>query len=577
MELLKKYGVLFLICLIGLLLRLVAWPFAQVVDADAVTRIFIAEKWIDDPHLISEGIWPPLHHYFNAFAIWISGEHLNGPILMHILFAVFTAIPIYYFTKREFGEKGAWLAALVYLLCPVVFRNSFHTLSGIPYAFFMACSMNYLSKSLREASVKYAVLAGFFITIAAGFRYEAWILIAVFTGITVYYRKWKLLGVFWCVAMIFPTFWMIGNYIAHEDIFFGVSGINKWKIESVSLVNKIQRIIFFPFSWFFLFSPFLVALLIYSMVKRWRKKQLLISRMVWSVPFFVMFLLFIYNASKGTLLTQHRFTTTLILFSTPFVPIIFANVKWNSSKKIFTALIFIGLLPLSYVWMKYPYEKMFGSNTSLGMAVRATRILSFRTINAIPELKDQNYVDIKNDIVRNIDESSGLLLDFTTWESSYYLAMNSKLHPNQIFIVDGSYYGGIYLTRVKEIVNEHPNGIIMLKCKSKFEKSYKIKGNILSFNVNGELCIKLTPVMSDGYVALFRYEKTHCSNMEGIEDTPDISFCPDENTSAFYKNQIKDNPLWFSDIVVKAAKNGISIEEALDRDAEWLLMNGNTK
>jgi len=268
---------LYLIVLIGFILRIIALPFSQVVDADATSRIFIAENWLDTPHLIYEGIWLPLHHYINAFAIAIFQEHHIGPVLFHIILACFTAIPLYHFTKREFSARGAWLTAAFYLLCPIIFRNSFHVLSGIPHAFFIALALNAISKSIRHKDYKQAIFAGLFMTIASGFRYEAWLLIALLSGVYLFFNQWKL-GLWFCtVSLLFPIFWMAGNYIAHDHILHGVTGVYNSDIvdlhnSELSYVEIVKRIVFFPFSLLYLFSPIVVVFLGLEIFRRIKNK-----------------------------------------------------------------------------------------------------------------------------------------------------------------------------------------------------------------------------------------------------------------------------------------------------------------
>jgi hypothetical protein len=94
---------IFWLVLIGLIVRLVALPFVHTDDADAVTRVFMAYKWLQEPHWIVSDVWLPLHLYMNAFIIRLSGGDLiYAPKLVNILFAVATVIPLYKFTENEF-------------------------------------------------------------------------------------------------------------------------------------------------------------------------------------------------------------------------------------------------------------------------------------------------------------------------------------------------------------------------------------------------------------------------------------------------------------------------------------------
>lgn len=132
----KKYQTISLIVLLGFFLRLLAFPFAQVVDADATTRVLIAESWLQSPSLIYEGVWPPLHFYFNALAIAVSGERLVMPILFHIIIGSATAYPF-------ISSPSESLMRLVhgFPLCCMYYAQSF---SEIRFILCQECHMHSL-------------------------------------------------------------------------------------------------------------------------------------------------------------------------------------------------------------------------------------------------------------------------------------------------------------------------------------------------------------------------------------------------------------------------------------------------
>ncbi len=259
---------------LSLFIHLIFLFFSQSIDADATSRILIAERFIDSPEFITHGIWLPIHHYYNVLGILLTGEHLYGPILLNILLVSLTVIPVFKFTEREFSEKGAWFVACLYILSPIIFRNTYFALSGIPFLFFVAWGMNLASKSIKDNNWKLAVYGGIFMTIGAGFRYEGWLMIALLTLIYFSRNKYKLLIYFWFFAMIFPAFWMIGNFIENGDFFSGLTGAYDWNIgmegvnDDITAVDKVKRIIFFPISWFLIFSPLLVIPSVILVIKK---------------------------------------------------------------------------------------------------------------------------------------------------------------------------------------------------------------------------------------------------------------------------------------------------------------------
>ena len=501
MKLTSENRNLLLLVVIGIILRLIFIPFVQITDADATSRIFISEKWLDNPTFLTEGIWPPFHYYFNAIALMITGERIYGPMLFHIVITCLTIIPLYHFTKREFAAKGAWFSIVFYLLCPIIFRNSFQALSGLPHAFFIAMALNSISKSIRFKDVNQAIYAGIFLTIAAGFRYEAWLLIAVFTVIFLLFKQFKLVLFFWCFSMIFPIFWMTGNYIAHNELLFGLAEPNNLEIAFGFI---IERVIFFPFSWFFLFSPLFVILIGSKIYQKIKAKELKTSRLIWSIPFWTLLTVFIYKTYEETLLMQHRFTILLILFSTPFISILFENVQWNRLKVIGYGLVFASLMPLSYVWMRIPYENIFAFSDTLNYVFTHIREGSQNQFEAIPTISDQNYVEYSIEINNKLKKKSGLVLDFTTWDNGFYLALNSTIKAKQIFLINGTKNGQIDLESLKSNFSNYPKGVILLNSDSMLVKNYQIKDDILT--IDDSCVLKLTAVLEKSKTKIFEYQ-----------------------------------------------------------------------
>lgn len=575
MKLLRNNQALYLIVFLGFVLRLIALPFSQVVDADAVTRVFIAGNWLANPHFIYEGIWLPIHFYFNGIAIAIFGERVTGPILFHIILTCLTAIPLFYFTKREFSEKGAWFVAAFYMLSPIVFRNSFHTLSGLPYAFFVAHAMNHISKSVRNDDFRQAIYAGLYMTIAAGFRYEAWLLIAIFTGVYLLFRKWKYTVYFWVASMIFPAFWMAGNYIAHGNIFFGLSGTYEWNIlmegvnDQISTSERITRLLFFPVSWFLYFSPLLVIWLAWKAVQAIKTGDIKRPHLIWSIPFWVVFIMFGYRAYEGTLLLFHRYTISLILLSAPFTALIFEHVRWERLTRVAAVIILASLIPLSYVWMGIPVEKMFSFNQPLYAAFKEIRTDSQQNFQAIPRLSIQKYVDYSKVINSHITEESGLILDFVMWDNTFYLALNSQLPRDQVYIVDGSKHGQVYHEGLQKICTEFPTGVILLKCFSKFSDRYQLAGNILTLQLDDTYHLKLTYIAGEMGVGIFEYEVTDIPG-----EREELAFdCPEKNSLQHILFSLRYNYKLQNDIRRKARDHGHSFEKQFMNDAQWILEN----
>ncbi len=489
--------------LVGLLLRLILLPFTQVVDADAVTRIFMAQEWWENPIWISEGVWPPLHQYFYGVIVGITGDHQTTPILISMLLSSLSAIPMYHFIKREFHERAAFWISLALVLSPILFRNSYHTLSGTPFILLLLLCMNSLSKSWREDSLKAAFWAGVFMTLACGFRYEGWMLFAVFTGFGVLQKAWKTTAVFWIVGMLFPAFWMIGNYLAHQDFFYGLSGAYDWNIVKEGVNSYLPRDIlllrwfFFPASWLFLFSPILVVVLLIGMFRLIRTKQFNWQKWRWGGVFLFVLIVFVYKSHNGTLLTQHRFTGTLIVFSLPMLALL-----WQLESKLLLWITKIGilsLLPLSIFWGRPNYAKVFPDGTSTHHALGHFRDISYKGLAGVPRLHDQSVVSLKETLTKNLKENDGLVIDFINWESSYYLALESGVNKKQLFLVNGASNAQLDVYNLRLRVQRHNRGVLLFKKGSALHELFYNERMVVFYNMN------LVKVFESDKVEIYKY------------------------------------------------------------------------
>lgn len=576
MNSLKPNTRLLLLFLVGFVVRLIALPFSHIVDGDVNARMQLTVNWLNNPQFISEGVWLPLHYYFSGIAVFISGETVIAPKVLHALFACLTIFPLFHFTKREFSEKGAWFSVAFFLFCPVVFRNSFLALSGIPHAFFIACALNFMSKSIRLDLTRNAIYAGISMTIASGFRYEAWLLIAIFTGIYILFKEWKKTIVFWLFAMIFPAFWMIGNYMAHQDIFYGLSGAYNWNVimegvnDKLRPIDSIIRIIYFPFIWFIQLTPILSTLLIIAILRKLRKRTLLKTRLIWSIPFWIMFVVFVYKAFEGTLLLQQRFAISLILLSSPFLGAIFEEIKLNKLRQQLIYILIPLMLPLSYIWLKIPGDKIFFFSESLQEAFLETRAMSQTTIEAIPRIHDEKFIKSSDSFKRAATKESGVILDFISYEKTAHLAVDFQIEPEKIFVMDGSTNGTLYEENLLRVLQNHPKGIILLKCYSKFSQYYNLAGNVLTFHCAPEKKLILKPISRDLGVGFYEYKIEKYASSDSTESCLN---CPEENSLDFFKAQMKDDNYWNTQLRIKAEKYHRSIEEQIELEAHWLSEN----
>lgn len=440
--------------------KLVVLPFSQTVDADAVSRIFISQDWKNNPHWIATSVWGPFHFYLNGFFLMIWDNVIYTPKLVNILFSVLTLFPFFFFTKREFNPKGAVIATIFFGLCPILFRNSFMGLSETPYLFFLVLSLNLVSKAIRENNTKAIVLAGLAITLSAGFRYEAWFLLLLISFLLLFV-DWKKAFLFGIVAMIFPVIWIYSEWQATGLFPFSLEGSSGLKMSKgmnvaannahLDLESILRRIWFFPFSWLIAVGIPVAYLLIKPLFVDIFKKSTEKLHRVWALLFVITLLFFIYNALQGALLIQHRFIGTLVVFSLPFIAVYFDENRKNRIRK---AIIF--------------------GTLTVGLSL----IYNTSGIAPIPRLKDQQKAKFIIEINTKLKPNDIFIIDFIGWDYSYYYLLRANLNRSNILIVEDPNVAALPTDRIEKILSEKGNVYILENKTSDFKQYLKTKNNL---------------------------------------------------------------------------------------------------
>jgi len=446
----NNYLRIILLFIIVLACKLILLPFVQIDDSDAVARIFSGISWKENPEWILSNFWCPFHFYLIGIGLFIWNDPVYMPMLIHVVISAFTLVPFYFLVRREFNDKGAYIATVFLAICPMLFRNSYLALSETPYLFFLVLSLNFLSKGLRNNSYRYILYSGLSITIASGFRYEAWIMIFVISLIIILIKQWKFLPVFLISALIFPISWLYTNWLATGNPFYGIQGNYYWTIvemgnnKNLHFSNYLRRIWFFPFSWIIAVGIPAGVVIVGTIFKMFTNKPVKKINFIHILPLLGMFGVMQYNAFKGVLLLQHRFVGTLAVLSLPFVSEYF---KEYTQKKVRLAWLFgIITVALSFVY-----------NTP--------------TIKPLPRLQNQSFVGISKLIGNNISRDSFLVIDNVGWNNTFYLALHSRIPNKNIILMGDAMNSYVPLKEIRQKLYSQNEGILVLKKNSEIYNS----------------------------------------------------------------------------------------------------------
>ncbi|NEQ55313.1 MAG: DUF2079 domain-containing protein [Leptolyngbya sp. SIO3F4] len=360
------------ILVLGLALRLIILPFAHTTEPDAMSRILIGWEWLQTPNTgLQSAVWLPLHTYTLGLIFNVIPEYYYTPTILNILFAVLTAIPLYWFSYREFGQKSGVAAGVIvataFMLYPLAFRNSMMALSDTPFALLLAASLPFLSYArAKNGTIWQAALAGLFISLAAGIRYEGWVIIPFMAVIL--WRYPKRLLVFGAVAMIVPALWMIGCLVTHGDPLYSFNyqshdtAATLSNRGGISLLKRFVRLIFFPGVLGFGLSFPVLGLSLWGIFVALRKKS---SQLIWLVPFLGLFLILSYKSVEGTMNLQPRYAIPIGMLLMPFMVLGLEQIP-NKKRKLVTVAVLVLMLPFSYVLHLFrPVLNLLLSDTSM--------------------------------------------------------------------------------------------------------------------------------------------------------------------------------------------------------------------
>ncbi|MDQ3110233.1 MAG: glycosyltransferase family 39 protein, partial [Bacteroidota bacterium] len=520
---------------LALITRLIALPFSQAMESDATSRLFLADHALHQGGELASLQWPSLHIYFLSLAQFISRDILWGPVILSLLMGAFAVVPFYLFTKNIYSQKGAFYTALIFTFSPLIFRLSFVPLSEIYHVCFCITALWCLSEGLirKDKKWKWGMLAGLAATIAAGGRFEAWVLIGLLGIILIVLKEWKMMFAFGLTAAIFPVWWLIYCYrmtghplISLEMVEwqnFVVGKVN----ENMTEIERFRRVIYFPFEWLISVTPIVAIMSVWFFVRAIVKRKITRLQFTFGCLFYFFLPFFVYESITGSLADQARYTVTLIMLSLPSFALWFENSGKEKFKNSFAVIIAVLLIPWSYAWQRLPWHKVFFASEIKQEVVAEIVATNFWQSEAIPSFHRPGITTIVNAANKHTIAGDGYFIDFSGWCESYYFAQQSDLHNSHINILSPVAPHNGDEGRMKIFFEQHPRGTILLSDFSDLSREQTLHGPLLEFKgVEGALL--LSPIMTDKHIRLFRY------------------FYLPENETAVQRIKYKDTPPLFS-------------------------------
>jgi hypothetical protein len=448
------------IVFMGMAIRLIGLLFASTTEGDAFARVQYAWLWLKTPELITNGIWLPLQTYYTALALWLTQEFYYTPILINIVLSAVTAVPLYWFTRREFGARWDWFVAIAFITYPIALRNSLMPLSDTPFAFLVALALPFLSLARsREGKLWHGVMAGLCLTLAAALRYEAWLMVPLLGSVL--WRRPKHLIYFVCTALLFPLFWLGGSALVQGDPLFSFhfQAIDTAKTLAerggMSPLKRIARGLFFPGILCFGMSVMIFILSLWGAgVTLWQRHR----QSIWLISFLGLLALFSYKSISGSMNLQPRYILVMGMLFLPFATVALDQIQPLNRQRIVAWLALLLTIPSSYaLHLLTPVLQTLLADTKM---VKEETPASL--IEALPRLSDSTK-QLSTIIAQHLSSATDGLLLVAFPDIGHLVAYESRLNPDQICVLE-TYNLNNYDRRQKcyLFLTQHRSGVLAI-------------------------------------------------------------------------------------------------------------------
>ncbi len=405
----------------ALIIRLIVFLQNGNHAADGMYRVMLAENWLKAPYFITGDLWPPLHLYMTAFATMVLGDPLVSTRLVSLIFGVLIIFPYYYLVKMLFSKSIAMISTLILAVLSIHVQYSTYTMSEIPFAFFLIISLLFLFRFKESANKNMTnlIISAVFLNMACMTRYEGWLFIPLMAFLIIVenrfikreYAKYSL--IFISISLIFPIFWMIGNYNLHGDAFYGQTWSDSWiktnimlKPDSAWLNPPIyQKLITWPVTILSILNIVGIFAIIGILVSLYEKKNLEFLSI-----FIILIGLFTYKLFNLTMISQSRHMIVPILFMIPY----------------FTIGLDFSLETLNKDLSKY-WNKNWNIIIIVLVIAYFVTISSYAAIEKNPYITPRYITNISKWLHENVKSNETVLLDEYNWWG-LHIIMYSELN-----------------------------------------------------------------------------------------------------------------------------------------------------
>lgn len=456
--------------------RLLVLPFATTDGGDAASRVWSAWSWLAEPHLITHGVWGPLHTYLIAAALSLRPDPVHAPVALGVLVSVATPAVMYAFVQVEFASRrAALLVALTYALYPIAIRNGVSVRSETPFAFFLVLAMLGVAYARRaDGSWRHAAAGGLALTVASMLRYEGWMLTPLI-AVLLRHRP-RLLLTFCGCAVIHPIVWMVGNAVHYGDPFYSISSASRWELESmgrraISRGALVRKAAGYPLTILsgmtVLLGAIAVAGAIMAAATRHRVRD-------WLVPLGGLVGLWMLAVARGSLVPKLNYTETAGTLLFPFSAVVYEYVGVRRWAPLALAGLAVGLAGITALLSCRACLDRVGLGFLAG-------------VPPVPSIENQAIaLQLPPLLTEAIEQDSpALVSDHYGWGAPRYVALLTRLPRHRMFLAPGAPGQQLNGDSLAQFLTTNPRGVLIAMSGSRFSTALGISPTAESAQFRG--------------------------------------------------------------------------------------------
>ena len=324
-------------------------------NGDSATRLYFCCMWYHSPSVMVGYDWLPLHFYLLGAPMYLLNETVWTPRIITLIFGILSAFPLFFLTKRIFGDNTALLSLLIFALLPAHIVLSVVSLSEVPFIFFLLCAFYYAFEYIETRSYRDLLLTVLFLLLINFIRFEGWLFSLLILFVLIESKmSLRALIIYLSPISALILFVLIISRQMTGDAFWGLNESDRFVKNSLIGIDPLVNAKDIPDA-FVAFGIVFFPIGIVAGIKSKSAKRYLF---LLAVPLIYT----LYKVLSSSLTGQYRYFITSSILSIPFIVlginlVISFIVKKQDDRRLILAAIVCVLLCLGH-WKKVMIEPL---------------------------------------------------------------------------------------------------------------------------------------------------------------------------------------------------------------------------